>query len=106
MEKKNPCKLLFAFLLSFLFITICSKNSFLYPMNDWGDVNCFFIVGRSLLDGKVLYRDIYDQKGPILYFIYALLSSISSTSFFAVYIRNHYIRILFILCWKMCESLY
>ena len=84
MEKKNPCKLLFAFLLSFLFITICSKNSFLYPMNDWGDVNCFFIVGRSLLDGKVLYRDIYDQKGPILYFIYALLSSISSTSFFAV----------------------
>ena len=106
MEKKNPCKLLFAFLLSFLFITICSKNSFLYPMNDWGDVNCFFIVGRSLLDGKVLYRDIYDQKGPILYFICIVIIHFKYEFLCRLYIRNHYIRILFILCWKMCESLY
>ena len=106
MEKKNPCKLLFAFLLSFLFITICSKNSFLYPMNDWGDVNCFFIVGRSLLDGKVLYRDIYDQKGPILYFIYALLSSISSTSFFAVYILEIITFAFFLFYAGKCVNLY
>ena len=62
MEKKNTWKLLFAFLLSFLFITICSRNSFLYPINDGCDVNCYFTIGRSLLDGKVLYQDIYDQK--------------------------------------------
>ena len=106
MEKKNPCKLLFAFLLSFLFITICSKNSFLYPMNDWGDINCFFTVGRSLLDGKVLYRDIYEQKGPLLYFIYALLAAISKTSFFSIYILEVITFAFFLFYGSKCIQLY
>ena len=57
---------LFAALAAFLTITVCSKSSFLYPLNDWVDVNCFFTVGRGMLHGLVPYRDLYEQKGDLL----------------------------------------
>ena len=52
-------------LISVAVLLICSKNSPLYPMNDWVDVNCFFTVGRGITHGLVSYRDLYDQKGPL-----------------------------------------
>ncbi|MGN0999052.1 MAG: hypothetical protein ACI4PO_05820 [Faecousia sp.] len=74
------------FLLAALFLGICSKSSPLYPMNDWVDVNCFFTVGRSILHGMVPYADLYEQKGPVLYFLYALAALVSEESFFGVYL--------------------
>ena len=76
----------FALLVSFAVLTVCSKNSFLYPMNDWVDVNCFFTVGRGITHGLVPYRDLYDQKGPLLYFVYALAALISEHSFLGVFV--------------------
>ena len=55
-------ELLVLFVTALCAITICSKSSPLYPMNDWVDANCFFTVGRSMLSGKVLYRDIFEQS--------------------------------------------
>lgn len=78
--------LLFSMLMSAGFLLICSKSSPLYPMNDSVDVNCFFTMGRSILHGIVPYRDLYEQKGPVLYFMYALAALISETSFFGVYL--------------------
>lgn len=78
--------LLYAMCISFLFILICSKSSFLYPMNDWQDANCFFTVGKAMMNGKVLYKDIYEQKGPVLYFIHGIAYLISKTSFFGVFL--------------------
>lgn len=73
-------------LLSALFIGLASKSSPLYPMNDWVDVNCFLTMGRGILDGLVPYRDLYEQKGPILYFVYAVISLFSRDSFIGVYL--------------------
>lgn len=84
--KKNRILLLWSMVLSVLFITLGSKSSPLYPLNDWVDVNCFFTMGRGLLEGMVPYRDLYEQKGPVLYFVYALVSLISKDSFFGVYL--------------------
>ena len=55
-------------------------------MNDWVDVNCFFTMGRGILDGLVPYRDLYEQKGPVLYFVYAIIALFSRDSFFGVYL--------------------
>ena len=63
-----------------------SKNSFLYPMNDWVDVHCFFTVGRGILDGKMPYLDLFEQKGPLLYLLYALGALISRDSFLGVWL--------------------
>ena len=83
--KLNPL-LLFSFLASALFLLVCTKSSPLYPMNDWVDVNCFFTVGKSMLHGIVPYAELYEQKGPVLYFLYAIAALISDQSFFGVYL--------------------
>ena len=75
-----------ACLAAFSVLAVCSKNSFLYPLNDWVDVNCFFTVGRGILHGLVPYRDLYEQKGPLVYFVYALAGRISEESFLGVFL--------------------
>ena len=78
--------LLFSFLVSTFFLLLCSKSSPLYPMNDWVDVNCFLTVGKGMLNGKIPYVDLYEQKGPVLYFIYAFVALFSQRSFFGQYL--------------------
>ena len=67
-------------------ISLCSMCSPLYPFNDWVDANCFFTVGKSMLYGIVPYRDLYEQKGPLLYALYALTYPVSHTSFIGAWI--------------------
>lgn len=66
-------------------IGVCSKSSFLYPLNDWVDANCFFTVGKSMMNDIVLYRDLLEQKGPFLYFIHGLAWLVSHDTFIGVY---------------------
>ena len=67
-------------------ITVFSKSSPLYPLNDWVDANCFLTTGKALLSGQVLYRDVYEQKGPLLYFLHALAALVSDSSFLGVWL--------------------
>lgn len=71
--------------LSVVFMTVGSMTSFLFPIHVGVDQNCFFTIGSSVLDGKVLYRDIYDQKGPLLFFLHTLAALISRKTFIGVY---------------------
>lgn len=80
--------LLLSMVFSVLFLGICSKSSPLYPLNDWVDVHCFFTMGRGILDGIVPYRDLYEQKGPVLYFLFALAALISDRSFLGVFLME------------------
>ena len=77
------CLLIAAVLLLF-----CSQCSPLYPINVWGDANCLLTVGRVMRAGGVLYRDIYEQKGPTLYLIQAAAAAIDDTSFLGVYVME------------------
>ena len=84
---KNKCKYyLYCLVVSFVVLMFTSKNSFLYPVNDWVDANAFFTVGKSMFSGVVPYRDLFEQKGLILYFIYGIGSLISFKSFIGVFI--------------------
>ncbi|MBO4637765.1 MAG: hypothetical protein J5685_11535 [Clostridiales bacterium] len=76
----------FSFMVSFITIMIFSQSSPLYPFNNWVDPNCFFTVGSCVLKGLVPYRDLYEQKGPLLYFLHTLAALISSDTFFGVFI--------------------
>ena len=59
---------------------------FLYPCNDWNDANSYFSVGKALFNGKMPYRDVFDQKGMYLYFLYGLAYLVSHTTFAGVYL--------------------
>ena len=81
-----PWRILIPCVVSVLMIGICSKSSPLYPMNDWVDVNCFFTVGRGIRHGLIPYLDLYEQKGPLIYFLYAFAALISEESFLGVFL--------------------
>ena len=71
-----------------LLLLFCSQCSPLYPLNIWGDANCLLTVGRVMRAGGVLYRDIYEQKGPTLYLIHALAACLSDSGFVGVYVME------------------
>lgn len=85
-RKQRTALLAWSFLCAFVVLLISSKSSPLYPMNDWVDVNCFFTVGRGIVQGKMPYLDLYEQKGPVLYLFFALAALISSDSFLGVFV--------------------
>jgi len=77
--------ILYMLVAAFLIVMVCSRSSFLYPFNNWDDANCFFTVGKSMFNGIVLYKDIYEQKGPLLYFIYGVAYLMSHTTFIGAF---------------------
>ncbi len=72
-------------LCAFLTMLVCSRSSLLYVFNLWDDANSYFTVGKCIFRGFVPYRDLFDQKGILLYFIYGLSSLISRTTFAGVF---------------------
>ena len=95
MSRKKLC--LYAAAVSFLVLVFCTRSSFLYPMNNWDDANSYFTMGKSMLAGKVIYRDLFDQKGPWLYFLYGLASLISRDTFAGVFLLEWLLGILDVL---------
>ncbi len=105
-EKIKGIKILYCTIIVFLFLTLCSKCSFLYPFNDWVDVNYFFTVGKSMMKGMVLYKDIYEQKGPLIYIIYGIAYLFSHRTFLFVYFMEIGIGIIFLIYSMKCLLLY
>ncbi len=77
---------LFCILVAFFMLLFTSKNSFFYTFNDWEDANAFFTMGKSVVNGLVPYKDLFEQKGPLLYLIYSLGYLISNKTFHGVFI--------------------
>ena len=74
--------------ISFLLMLLLTRSSFLYPYNNWDDSNSYFSMGKSMFHGILIYRDIFDQKGPYLYFLYGLCSLVSGTTFRGVFLME------------------
>lgn len=83
---KQKTNTLYIFIFAYLLIALCSKSSFLYPINDWVDANAYFSVGKALFQDKILYRDIFEHKGPYLYLIHAGAYLLSDRTFIGVYL--------------------
>jgi len=76
----------YCLLISVLFLLIATKSSPLYPFNNWADANISFTMGKGMMNGKVLYRDLFDHKGPYMYLLFGLGYLISNTSFLGIFI--------------------
>jgi len=97
----------FLFLSALLTITLVSTSSPLYPFNVWDDTNVFLTLGRGILKGMVPYRDLYDQKGPLLFFLHAFAAFISFDSFTGAWILEVCASFLFaVISWKTVKLYY
>lgn len=85
-KKESFCLVLYCAAAAFFILLPATRSSFLYPCNDWNDANSYFSVGKALFNGKVPYRDVFDQKGMYLYFFYGLAYLISHTTFAGVFL--------------------
>lgn len=87
-QVKSAQRFAYCLALSALVMTLCTKSSFLYPMNDWVDANIYFTIGKGMMRGLVPYRDLFDQKGPVVFLLYGLCTLVSDTSFLGVYLAE------------------
>ena len=88
---------IFCILISFLFLTIFSANSFLYEMNPWTDENWFITMANGILSGKVPYKDLYEQKGPLIFFLFTF-ATIFKNAYFGVFLIELLFFTLFMIC--------
>ena len=78
---------IFCLVIAAAFLLIATESSPLYPINKWVDANAFVTVGKALAHGQVLYRDIFEQKGPFLYFLHTVAYWLSpARPFIGVYV--------------------
>lgn len=78
-------------IISIVLLFFCSMTSYLFPIHNWVDQNCFLTLGKGILEGVVPYRDLFEQKGPLLYFLHSAGLLISDNDFHGVFI----IQVLF-----------
>jgi len=70
----------------FLLLFFCSQMSPLYPINEWPDVNLYFNLGKAAFNGKVIYSEAFDHKGPLIFVIYGVGYLISNSGFLGMYL--------------------
>lgn len=103
-QEKNIFILLTAFTL--LLIFFCSKMSPLYPFNEWADVNLYFNIGKAIFNGKVPYTEVFDHKGPLIFFIYGIGYLLSNTTFVGMYLIESLAWIFMIFAAYLTARLY
>jgi hypothetical protein len=78
----------------------------LYSFNEWPDINIYFNVGKSVFNGKTLYTEVFDHKGPLIFFIYGIGSLVSDTTFFGMYLIESLFQALMIFAAYFTARLY
>lgn len=71
LEKSVGCWFLIAISVIFFFLRFPS----LFEPNWYGDEGIYQTLGIGMNAGELLYRDVFDNKPPLLYFLYSLVSS-------------------------------
>lgn len=91
---------------TFLLLFFCSKMSPLYPLNEWSDINFYFNIGKCIFNGKPLYIDSFDHKGPLIFFIYGFGYLISNASFLGMFFIQLIAWLIFIYAVYLTFNLY
>lgn len=60
------------FLIIIIFLFVLLRIPSLIEPHWYGDEGIYQVVGREIASGKILYKDIWDNKPPLLYIIYAI----------------------------------
>lgn len=72
---------LFCLSISVLFMFFYGLNSPIHTFNSHCDYQWYLTMGRSWVAGKIPYRDLFEQKGPIIYAVFAIASLFPNVQF-------------------------
>lgn len=92
-----------AAVLALVFLTFVSMTTSPLFVTNGQDSMVFTLIGKGILDGLVPYRDILENKGPILYFIEAFAQILirGRTGVFLLQIATHTVTVLCLYHWSM-----
>lgn len=87
-------------------LAMVSRSSPFYAVNNWSDAQSFFLMGKAMAQGRVLYVDAVDQKGPLLFFLHCIANWVQPDGFLGVWLIEvaaaalflYFARRLFLLC--------
>ncbi|MBQ9394093.1 MAG: hypothetical protein IJU23_01055 [Proteobacteria bacterium] len=91
----GPQIFILSVLVSLILLFVYSKNSIIYEMNDFSDENNFISITDAMFHGRVLYKDIFEHKGPFLFLVYGLIHVLGN-SYFTVYLFEVIANALFV----------
>ncbi|AYM02221.1 teichoic acid glycosyl transferase [Levilactobacillus yiduensis] len=87
-------------------MAFCSYTSPAFYFDTSPDNNAFFTVGKAMMNGITPYKDIFEQKGPYVYFWHGLAYLVSHRSFILIFISEIAILIAaMILTYKLARLL-
>lgn len=107
-RKQNQYYIIYVGLILYglLVMLLCTKSSPIYVLNDWCDANAYFTMGKGLMNGSVPYKDLFDHKGPFLYFIYGIGYLLSQNSFFGIFILQVIAMSITLICAFKISEIY
>ena len=100
---------------TFFFLLLISVFAFIVLPNTspfashgtWCMTNDYFNFAKSMMQGKVLYTDLYDHKGLFLFLMYYIPVLISDTSLLGVFIMEGLTSVGIVLsCYRFCSYRY
>lgn len=83
-------------------LTASSWTSPLFPGSYGYDSSFFSLVGRGILEGRVPYRDFFDIKGPVFFFIEAIGQLLCKDRFGIVLLQFASVITTVILLYRLC----
>lgn len=89
-------------LLIFLAVLLILRIPTLFEPYSYGDEMIYLTLGEGIKQGKVLYRDIHDNKPPLLY----ILAAISGSVFWFRALLAFWNIVTVILFWKLIKALF
>ncbi|MBU1088658.1 hypothetical protein KKC08_02500 [Patescibacteria group bacterium] len=90
------------FLLCILLLNLILRIPSFFEPNRYADEDIYLSLGQSLRKGQVFYRDIHDNKPPLLYVIAAMAGSVSAFRF--ILFLWHSVNIYFF--WLLAKKLF
>lgn len=91
-------------LLATIFYFIFGFNSPIYTFNSDQDYNWFLTMGHGLVAGKLPYRDLFDHKGPIVYFVTAFCCLFKNPNLVMLFIEIICVSLFFFFAYRIAKK--
>ena len=90
--------------ISAIFFYLFGFNSPIYTFNSNPDYQWFMTMGNGLVHGKIPYRDLFEHKGPIVYFVYAFACLFTTPGIIILIIEIICMSLFFFFAYRICKK--
>lgn len=89
-SRESIVRYVFFLAISLAALYFCTESSPFYARNPWDDTSIYYSIGRGITQGYVPYRDMFDHKGPVVFFLYALAHLLTPDCFYGGYLLESF----------------